>query len=439
MASKFGLASQRWRDRPVGRKIFDIIVWLFALVGFGVVGAWGFYQLGFTKDRGAQDRNYRYMLSVDEMKALQDSTLTQQQVNERWMRQYVKLAVFSKFYPTNAQLITQAAQFGHDPMHVDRMLAACSMYIDDMSEYNDLLRKVESVLNDQPQREAGTVIPWMADVEWQALREAIVRDKALIIEAGRLTGVEPRLIVGCLIGEQIRLFNSNREQLKKFLGPVKVLNVQSQFSYGVNGIKISTAKAIEEHLKDPASPFYMGKRYEHLLDYTVEGTAQDDERYNRLVDYRNHLYSYLYTACILHQTMLQWRRAGYDISNRPDILFTLFNVGFAQSIPKPDPVCGGSHIKVGDRMYTFGAIGFDFYFSGELAEDFPFWREHFIPGDRELTEEELDYIQGSVSNCKRPPRGWEYRKADSTQAAQQPIVVYVADEEDDYAGTYANE
>jgi hypothetical protein len=90
-------------------------------------------------------------------------------------------------------------------------------------------------------------------------------------------------------------------------------------------------------------------------------------------------------------------------------------------------------------VYTFGAIGFDFYYSGELAEDFPFWREHFIPGDRELTEEELDYIQGSVSNCKRPPRGWEYRKADSTQAAQQPIVVYVTDEEDEYEGTYANE
>ena len=439
MASKLGIDSQSWRSRKAGRKVLDIIVWLFALVGFGVVGAWAFYQLGFTKDRGAQDRNYRYMLSVDEMKSLPDSVLTTRQVQERWMQQYVKLAAFSKFYPTNAQLITQAAQFGHDPMHVDRMLAACSMYIEDMSEYTDLLRKLEEVLSEVPQRETGNVIPWMADVEWNALREAIVRDKALIIEAGRLTGVEPRLIVGCLIGEQIRLFNSNRELLKKFLGPVKVLNVQSQFSYGVNGIKISTAKAIEEHLKDPVSPFYMGKRYEHLLDYTVEGQAQEDERYNRLVDYRNHLYSYLYTACILHQTMLQWKRAGYDISNRPDILFTLFNVGFAQSVPKADPVCGGSHIKINGQVYTFGAIGFDFYYSGELAEDFPYWREHFIPGDRELTEEELEYIQGSVSNCKRPPRGWEYRKADSVQAPTIHTSTLFVDEEDEFEGTYANE
>lgn len=439
MASKLGIAFRNWRNRSAGRKVFDVIVGLFALAGFAIIGAWGFYKLGFTKDRGAQDRNYRYMLSVDEMEALQDSTLTEQQIQEQWMRQYVKLAVFSKFYPINAMSITEGAQFSHDPMLVDRMLSACGMYIEDQEEYQRLLAKVQKVLDEEPQREASNVIPWMVGLEWAALKEAIVRDKALITEAGRLTGVEPRLIVGCLIGEQIRLFNSKRELVKKYLGPMKVLSVQSQFSYGVNGIKISTAKTIEQHLKDPNSEFYMGPRYEHLLDYTVQGQAQEDERYNRLVDYRNHLYSYLYTACILHQTMLQWKRAGYDISNRPDVLFTLFNVGFAQSVPKANPVCGGSHIRVNDKVYTFGAIGFDFYYSGELAADFPFWREHFIPGDRELTAEELAYIQGSVSNCKRPPRGWEYVKKDSV--APQPVehVFVYDDDEDEFAGSYANE
>lgn len=439
MASNFKSAYQSWKQRSAWRKVFNIFEALFALAGFAIIGAWAFYQLGFTKNRGAVDKNYRYMLSVSEMEALQDSTLTEAQVNQRWMQQYAKLAVFGKFYPANAQLITRAAQFSHDPMMVDRMMRACSMYIDDQSEYNALWQKVDKLLSEYPQQQQPNVIPWMQGVEWSALKEAITRDKALIIEAGRLTGVEPRLIVGCLIGEQIRLFNSKRETFKKYLGPVKVLSVQSQFSYGVNGIKISTAKSIEEHLKDPNSVFYMGKRYEHLLDYTVEGKAQEDERYNRLVDYRNHLYSYLYTACILHQTKVQWERAGYDISERPDVLFTLFNVGFAQSVPKPDPVCGGSHIKAGDRIYTFGAIGFDFYYSGELAEDFPFWREHFIPGDKELTDEELAYIQGSVSNCKRPPRGHEYWKADSAASAPVQETRWSYDDDDEYAGTYANE
>lgn len=439
MASNFKSAYQSWKQRSAWRKVFNIFEALFALAGFAIIGAWAFYQLGFTKNRGAVDKNYRYMLSVSEMEALQDSTLTEAQVNQRWMQQYAKLAVFSKFYPTNAQLITKGAQYSHDPMMVDRMMRACCMYIDDMSEYNDLLQQVNKLIDSYPQREAGNVIPWMQGVEWEALKEAITRDKALIIEAGKLTGVEPRLIVGCLIGEQIRLFNSKRETFKKYLGPVKVLSVQSQFSYGVNGIKISTAKTIEDHLKDPKSEYYMGKRYEHLLDYTVTGKAQEDERYNRLVDYRNHLYSYLYTACILHQTKVQWERAGYDISERPDVLFTLFNVGFSQSVPKPDPVCGGSHIKVRDQVYTFGAIGFDFYYSGELAEDFPFWREHFIPGDKDLTDEELAYIQGSVSNCKRPPRGHEYWKTDSAAAAPVQENHWSYDDDDEYAGTYANE
>ena len=159
MAKKLSSAIQSWRRRSAGRKIFDIVVGLFALAGFAIIGAWAFYQLGFTKNRGAVDKNYRYMLSVDEMKALQDSTFTEQEYQERWMRQYAKLVAFSKFYPTNAQLITQAAQFSHDPMHVDRMIRACSMYIEDQSEYNKLLQQINKLLDNYPQQETPNVIP----------------------------------------------------------------------------------------------------------------------------------------------------------------------------------------------------------------------------------------------------------------------------------------
>jgi hypothetical protein len=75
--------------------------------------------------------------------------------------------------------------------------------------------------------------------------------------------------------------------------------------------------------------------------------------------------------------MLQWKRSGYDIVNRPDILFTLFNLGFQASKPGPDPKCGGSHITVHDEVYTFGVICNDFYFSGELAEQFPMKAKRF--------------------------------------------------------------
>ena len=297
-------------------------------------------------------------------------------------------------------------------MLIDRMVAALSIYTDSSAV------EVSQV----------NAIPWMATPEWEALKEAITRDSALIREAGRLTGVEPRLIVGCLIGEQIRLFNSKREMYKKYLGPVKVLSVQSQFSYGVNGIKDFTAEAVEEHLKDPSSEYYMGPAYEHLLDYP-EGTDVAEERYRRLVDYGSHLYSYIYTGCILHQTMLQWRRAGYDISDRPDLLFTLFNVGFSQSVPKPDPMPGGSHIKVGDCEYTFGAIGFDFYYSGELATVFPFRHDRFLTSQ---STADVEAIQASITDCNRPERGSEYRHDSSVTTDHWPLTTEVDEEPDPF-------
>lgn len=407
-----------FKQRPVWRKVFDVLLVLFALAGAAIIGAWGLYQLGVTNNRGAVDKNYRYLMSVSEMEELKGAKMTQAQIDEQWALQYGRLAALARFYPENARLILRAAQFSGDPMVVNRMVAAAQIYMEENDSIDALADRIGALLASTPQQQRQNLIPWMAEPAWPALKEAILRDSALINEAGRLTGVEPRMIVGCLIGEQIRLFNSKREMFKKYLGPVKVLSVQSQFSYGVNGIKDFTAEAVEQHLQDPSSEFYMGKAYEHLLDFETDDHAT--ERYNRLVDYRNHLYSYIYTGCILHQTMLQWRRAGYDISDRPDVLFTLFNVGFSQSVPKPNPVPGGSHIEVGDRMYTFGGIGFDFYYSGELADAFPFRQQRFTQNSKPLTAEDIARIQDNMSDCNRPEKGLEYRK-DSTASANDSV------------------
>ena len=406
---------QLWLEfklRPLWRKICDILLVLFALAGVAILGAWGLYQLGVTNNRGAVDKNYRYLMSVSEIENLKEAHLTAEQIDELWADQLDRLALLARRCPLNTRLILNAAVISDDPMLINRMVAALEVYTSDSS-----LSTPHSPLSTQ------NAIPWMREPAWPALKEAILRDSALINEAGRLTGVEPRLIVGCLIGEQIRLFNSKREMFKKYLGPVKVLSVQSQFSYGVNGIKDFTAEAVEEHLKDSTSEYYMGPAYEHLLDFETDDHVT--ERYNRLVDYRNHLYSYIYTGCILHQTMLQWRRAGYDISDRPDLLFTLFNVGFDQSVPKPNPVPGGSRITVGDSEYTFGAIGFDFYYSGELAAAFPYRRHRFVDNNRPLTPDEIARIQDNLSDCYRPEYGHEYRKdsAATTDSTPDPFGI----------------
>ena len=382
------------------------------MAGLGIVGAWGVFELGLTNDSGGDDQ-FTNERSITAGIDINTDSLTQEQIDAEWAQRYGRLAALARYYPVNARLILNAAQQSNNPLVIDRMINAAEIYMGENKDLDNLTKSITDLLDGVPQQQNGNVIPWMSGPEWPALKEAILRDSALIIEAGRLTGVEPRLIVGCLVGEQIRLFNSKREMFKKYLGPVKVLSVQSQFSYGVNGIKEFTAKAVEEHLKDPKSEYYMGPAYEHLLDFTTNDHTT--ERYNRLVDYRNHLYSFIYTGCILHQTMLQWKRAGYDISDRPDLLFTLFNVGFSQSVPKPDPKAGGSHIEVGGRIYTFGGIGFDFYYSGEMADVFPFQKERFAKNNK-LTEDDVEKTQKSMSNCSRPERGLEYKK-DSSDAA----------------------
>ena len=397
----------------MGRRIFNIVVYAFALAGFGIVAAWAVFKLGLTNNKGAVDENYRYLMSVAELEQMEDAELTPQQRNAIWLEQYLKLAAFGKYYPENAHLILEAAEQSDNPLVVDRMISAASLYTDSSDAYNQLLKQLKQVYDSRQAIQSPTVIPWMATTEWEMLKPSILKDSALLIEAGRITGVEPRLIVACLVGEQIRLFNSSREMVKKYLGPVKMLSVQSQFSYGVNGIKEYTAKAVEAHLKDSTSEFYMGKHYENILDFRTDN--HEMERYNRLVDYRNHLYSYIYTGCILKQTMLQWRRAGFDISDRPDILCTLFNVGFAQSHPHGAPRCGGSHISVDGRLYTFGAIGFDFYYSGDLASAFPYWKKHFIEDDGiPMTPEQIESIQSNMSNCSRPEKGLEYKTDQET-------------------------
>lgn len=373
------------------RITYFVFLHAFAIAGAAIIGAWAIYKLGLTNNRGAIDQNNRYLAEIATIEIPTDSI----SISAADANRMIKMAALNKVFPFNGQIIWKATRYCENPQMIDQMIAAAEVYIKDNEEYNNLKSELETILGKNTNTINHHVVPWMNTQEWEALKVAILKDKKLIDSAAYLTGVEPRLIVGCLVGEQIRLFNSKREMYKKYLGPVKVLSVQSQFSLGVNGIKEFTARQVENNLKNDTSIFYMGKEYEHLLDFKTN--EPDTERVARLVDYRNHLFSYIYTGCILHQTMLQWKRSGFDISDRPDLLFTLFNVGFPQSKPKADPKCGGSHITVADKIYTFGAIGFDFYYSGELAEEFPLHIQKFRDNNNQTSDSSEENTDSHLS------------------------------------------
>lgn len=345
-------------------------VLVFALIGLFLTTAFFAVKLHVTDDPGAVDYNDRYFQELNDKYGRSASKDTSS-INQREAIFFHHVLVLNKYYPENARFILNAYLQSHNLPESERMMAAVGLRLAGNEQYQSELRAFEfKNLQSGQQIKSGSAFEWMNIAEWEDFKLAVAKDKVLIDSVANLTGVEPRLIVAVLVGEQIRLFNSEREAYKKWIGPLKILSVETTFSLGVTGIKVPTARLIEKNLKDRESVFYLGEKYAHLLDF--ETAAIEEERFKRLTSYKNHFYSYLYAALNIKQIKVQWERAGYPIGDRPEILATLFNIGFEVSVPKPNPVVGGSSLLIHQQPYTFGAIAYEYYYSGELFDLFPF-------------------------------------------------------------------
>lgn len=366
------LFKSKWFKIP-----FYTLTFAFAAIGFFLTVSYAAIQMGWTKEGGIVDSNNRYFQEMQD-KYNQDFKVDSATMVQKRYEAMERIIVLNEFYPQNAQYILSVLQKGTDSYEVIRMLDAVDLQLKENKTYQKALSKIK--FNAKKTKEVTTLsaFEWMNIAEWKTFKEAVSKDKKLIDSVAKQTGVEGRLIVSCLVGEQIRLFNSSREAYKKWIGPLKVLSVESQFSFGVTGIKELTAKNIEQHLKDPSSIYYLGSKYEGLLDFQGQDTATiNKERIDRLTDFHNHYYSYMYAALFLKQVKMQWEREGFPIDKRPEILATLFNVGYPQSKPKSNPRVGGSTIKIYEKPYSFGAIAYQFYYSGELFDLFPFEKKKF--------------------------------------------------------------
>lgn len=361
------------------RQIFRYLVFgflgVFALIGMGLTAAFFAVKFHITDDPGAVDKNDRYFQEIKDLygqKHGNDSV----GISFTEARLFHDLAVLGQYYPVNAFYIEEAYLKSRNLGEARAMLDAVNLYMQNNKAYQ---AEINSFGNDKQQAvqqlNTHSIFEWMNIPEWQDFKLAVAKDKPLIDSAAQVTGVEPRLIVSMLVGEQIRLFNSEREAYKKWIGPLKILSVEANFSLGVTGIKIPTAQTIERNLQDSTSVFYLGKKYRNLLAFQTANVAE--ERYKRLTSYKNHYYSYLYAALNVKQINEQWKRAGFPIDNRPEILATLYNIGFEASVPKQNPVVGGSGINIKGKRYSFGAVAYEFYYSGELYDLFPFKNSRF--------------------------------------------------------------
>lgn len=352
-------------------KYFSVgFIVVFALIGLFLTTAFFAVKLHVTDDPGAVDYNDRYFQELKD-KYGQSKTNDSTTVNNREATFFHNVLVLNKYYPDNSLYILNAYLKSRNLGEAERMISAVNLYMQDNKGYKTEINEFEiSKSKDSTKRNSGSVFEWMNISEWGDFKLAVAKDKPLIDSVANLTDVEPRLIVAVLVGEQIRLFNSEREAYKKWIGPLKILSVESTFSLGVTGIKVPTAQTIERNLKDKQSVFYLGEKYEHLLDFQTNNL--EDERFKRLTSYKNHFYSYLYAALNIKQMKMQWERAGFPIGDRPEILATLYNIGFEVSIPKENPVVGGSTVMIHRKPYSFGAIAYEYYYSGELFDLFPF-------------------------------------------------------------------
>lgn len=353
---------------------FWTFVFCFAAIGFFLSASFVAIKFRLTDEKGSVDANNRYFEGMED-KYNQAYKLNSEQLKALHFESLDRILLLKKFHPKNAQYILDAWKASNNEVEVKRMIDAVDIQLKSNRAYQQQLRQLK---RKKQQKESGNTLSafeWMNIQEWSDFKIAVAKDVHLVDSVAQQTGVEGRLIVSCLVGEQIRLFNSDREAYKKWISPLKILSVESMFSFGVTGIKEHTAIQIEEHLKNPKSVYYLGEKYEHLLDFKSNNPSA--ERISRLTDFHNHYYSYLYAAIFLKQVKMQWERSGFPIDHRPEILVTLFNVGYPQSIPKAHPKVGGSTIKIKEKAYTFGAVAYQFYYSGELFDLFPFEKRKF--------------------------------------------------------------
>jgi len=195
----------------------------------------------------------------------------------------------------------------------------------------------------------NTSSAWKESAEWTVLKEILAKEASDIQKAAMISSTSPRLIASLAVVEQLRVFNDNRELFKTIFAPTKKMAMQNQFSMGILGIKLKTAIEIEKN----------------------EGiTTTDQERLDRLTE--GNYYSYLYAGYFMKQIKNQWQKAGFDISQKPDILATLYNIGFEHSVPKPDPQVGGAMIEINGQIYSFGGLAYQFFISDELKTEFPY-------------------------------------------------------------------
>lgn len=301
-------------------------------------------------------------------------------IKQRRFAELCKLYVISDKAPENTKyLFKEYMSPDYSPWRLEQMILAVALrfksdesFIEQLEVCNNLSTgslKEEDLAKKLENTNSENIFPWAKGESWDTVTKAILKDEVVIKRAASELEISPRLIVSILVVEQLRLYNTQREYFEKFFKPLEILANANKMAWGVMAIKEKAAIDIENHLKNRNSSFYPGEKYEKLLDFQTDNIEK--ERYDRLTNSKDHYYSYLYGGVLVKELISQWQKAGFNIESRPEVIATLFNIGFTRSKPKADPQVGGSTMSIDEYDYTFGSLAHEFYYSG-LLEQFPY-------------------------------------------------------------------
>lgn len=386
------------KEKPhFGEVFYLILIYSFAAIGALFVSVFFANRFRLTNVSGSVDilsnsfqKNYRDNTQILGVSTATNSVGIDKEIlelnlkREQLISYLCNLKIITPLAPKNVSKIIEVKRNNGSLPAISSMIFTVKTHLTNLESVDKNINNCIDtyrpgiILEDKILAEASTlsgknIFIWPENPEWQILVGGVSKDLEVINQAAKIAQIDPRLIVSSLVVEQLRLYYSQRELYKKFFEPLKILANANKFSLGVMSIKEETAVAIEKHLKDSSSPFYLGKEFETALDFpnSINPKNFGSERYNRLTA-NNHYYNYLYGAIYLKQFIVQWQKAGFNISQRPEIVGTLFNLGFGASKPNENPMVGGSNISIGGTSYSFGRLASEFYYSGEMSDIFPY-------------------------------------------------------------------
>lgn len=236
-------------------KIFyQIIIHSLAVIALFFIGLAVASKFNLTNNNGLKDLNSRYFSSISN-KNHNEWTQKNLDTNTQTRLLFNYLSTTYDFYPVDATNIYEQYYKAKDIETSFRMLEALKIKMKNNKAFIQALEK-------QTERKSyeKSIYDWSNYQVWDDFCKNVIKDKKAIDSASAITGVESRLIVTCLVGEQVRMFNSKRELFKQYVMPFSYMIMPKNLSFGVTGMKESCARQIEWHLRDKNSPYYLGEK-----------------------------------------------------------------------------------------------------------------------------------------------------------------------------------